>query len=111
MGTQESKALALKLYEALRESPLLSLEPPRSYSGRGMYGKHCISVDVSNVGALIAFGAELGWQSKFTNAEISEIAQSVHTDSMGRDIVVYWPHLEWDRATMQDDDDDDDESL
>jgi hypothetical protein len=104
-----NKELAFKLYEALRESPLLSLEPPRSYSGRGMYGEQCVSVDVSNLGALIAFGAELGWQSKFTNAEIDEIARGVRSDSMGRDIVVYWPGLPWDRATMQEDDEDDDE--
>lgn len=49
---------------------------PRSYSGRGMFGRECVAVVVTHPG-----GHELpkGWV----------------WDSMGRDVVVYWPRKAW----------------
>ena len=61
---------------------------PRSYSGRGMYGKNCVGVVVEDVFAL---GVAVGQESR----HYSEDIPSAKTDSMGRDIIVYWPDLAW----------------
>lgn len=72
----------------------LGYEPYGTYSGRGMYGKECLAVDVSQkdehalmfeVGKAVgAFNVPLDVQRALRNPK---------TDSMGLDIVIYWPDL------------------
>lgn len=54
-----------------------------SYSGRGMYGKRCVSVDIRH-------------NEIWKEAEVAEIVgKAPTTDSLGKGIVAYWPHLAW----------------
>ena len=78
---------AATLLHALR----LTDAAPMSYSGRGMYGSRCLAARVE--GCLVAFGADL---QRALNEAVGE-GESVppaRTDSLGRDTVVYWPHLD-----------------
>lgn len=57
---------------------------PQSYSGRGMYGKECVSVRDATVW-------EVGRMLPHDATGIPE----PHTDSLGTGIVIYWPKFEW----------------
>ena len=59
----------------------------RGYSGRGMYGKECVGVVVSDIGEAMRVATEIAIYAP----EISyEFVQGVHVDDMGRDIILYW---------------------
>jgi hypothetical protein len=64
---------------------------PRSYSGRGMYGKQCVAVvtddNAFKVGVLVM--AEL--PEEFD----TYLLESVEDDSMGLSTVIYWPDVKW----------------
>ena len=69
---------------------------PRSYSGRGMYGKECIGVTVESVQQL--FQAIL--RAAHDNEEMDmlfddQIFADANWDNMGRDYIVYWPNEGW----------------
>lgn len=71
---------------------------PRSYSGRFMYGKDCLGVDLPDASCLV----ELGGCPKPT------------LDSMGRGIIAYWPSIAWQEVTgweevVEEDQDDEEE--
>lgn len=51
---------------------------PIPYSGRSMFGKHCVACVVSR-------GSDMQGLARF----------GAHVDDMGLDFVVYWPHAEW----------------
>ena len=72
---------------------------PRSYSGRGMYGKNCIGVATDDI-------FDLGFQveSALSGEDIGHIPPC-RTDSMGMDTIVYRPDLAW----PEDDSDDTEE--
>jgi len=53
---------------------------PRAYSGRGMYGKECVGVALDGIG-------------DGTAQQI--VGSAPRTDSLGRRIIAYWPHLSW----------------
>jgi hypothetical protein len=56
---------------------------PESYSGRGMYGKNCVSVkneSIFDVGRALA--------------ELDSIPEPSQ-DQLGKGIVLYWPSCEW----------------
>ena len=91
---------------------------PRSYSGRAMYGRRCVSVTVEprealSLGTLIAMAAT-GVTTDAFGDDIGSIVEAVHElmgqareDSMGRDVVVYWPDLEWPKGEVEDKEEDD----
>lgn len=54
----------------------------RPYSGRGMYGKECVSVMLEDAGELFIIGGELA---------DSGFAVKPTIDSMGLGVVAYWP--------------------
>jgi hypothetical protein len=60
---------------------------PYSYSGRGMYGKSCLAINLDNDGQLWELALELGREHAHFPAP--------KTDSMGKGIVVYWPSIQW----------------
>ncbi len=76
---------AKRLIEALEESGY----EPRSYSGRGMYGKTCVSVrDVSAWElAKILFSEE--YDGEFMNLPTPK------EDAMGKGAIYYWPTMPW----------------
>lgn len=49
---------------------------PRSYSGRGMYGQHCVGVNMDYVG-------------QYT------LPKGFNLDNMGLGVIAYWPHVKW----------------
>lgn len=51
---------------------------PRSYSGRGMYGRECVACAVES-------GSDLEGLPK----------AGAHVDQLGRGYIVYWPAAEW----------------
>lgn len=59
----------------------------RSYSGRGMYGKECVGVDLDATSDLWGLAQEM--------ARSGIICDQPRTDSMGLGIIAYWPRLSW----------------
>lgn len=72
-----------------------------SYSGRGMYGKHCLAVTLDEMRecAPAALASEIVRAShSFSEGELSEIAdlvKNMHVDSLGKGSVCYWPGEEF----------------
>lgn len=77
---------------------------PRSYSGRGMYGKACVGVDLDSSKSLFSVGMDVayaivdecestGEDPADTLAEICNLR--AREDSMGLGSIVYFPKLEW----------------
>jgi hypothetical protein len=63
---------------------------PESYSGRGMYGKNCVSLkgDVSVWDVAYSL-----WFNNFDDEDLD--VPEPKTDSLGLGIVIYWPSYEW----------------
>lgn len=81
-----------KFIEALEDADYT----PKAYSGRGMFGKSCVSVsgggDDSERPSAWDIAMELAnerWDGEFDN--VPEPRQ----DSLGLGIVLYWPSYEW----------------
>ena len=78
---------------------------PRSYSGRGMYGKQCVSVSGDNVSAWdIAYAL---WYNNLDEDDLD--VPEPHQDQLGLGIVLYWPSYEWPKDRKDHDDDESDE--
>ena len=87
----------------------------RSYSGHGMYGAEYVGVVTSGVG--FRLGAELAKSAAYLAEEgdaleaLDELAElSVSTDSMGHDMIVYFPGVAWPEGLASDEDEDEDEA-
>jgi hypothetical protein len=77
---------------------------PFSYSGRDMYGKECIAVEVESVGKAL----KVAWQIlDFVplplSPDVSDSSefQEMRIDNLGMGYVVYWPDLEWKHSYME----------
>lgn len=79
---------------------------PRSYSGRGMYGKRCLGVTCNNTSnvvldilpeLLIGGIDDADVPSEFIE-EACELLRNARTDSMGRGAIIYWPEIEWEES-------------
>lgn len=95
---------------------------PRSYSGRGMYGKVCLGFVIERDDSpLRAFGGILSGLScrdatrvKSDLSDLSELMLEAREDSMGLGTIVYFPKIKWDDAyedphnASEDDDEEDD---
>ena len=67
------------------------------YSGRGMYGEKCIGIVGSLSDCMRVISAVIVTMSRTLNAEFEGNVQTLldfSKDSMGRDLIVYWPTLE-----------------
>ena len=80
----------VKFCELLRDAGF----KPRSYSGRGMYGKECVAISAeSEAGAGYAIARQNATKDYEINLDM--IMNRVKTDSLGKSVVLYWPSLEW----------------
>lgn len=61
---------------------------PRSYSGRGMYGKSCVGCELDADAELWTLACEV-------SARSDDTPPRPHTDSLGLGLIVYWPRFEW----------------
>jgi hypothetical protein len=83
----------------------------RSYSGRGMFGDHCLGVDCDNASSAIlsaisgfAHNAETGREVE----DFIELLSGHRVDSMGQGQILYFPSIEWQEEESEDEDDGDD---
>lgn len=70
---------------------------PRSYSGRGMYGRCCLGVDLyqgQSLGSLIA--VLITEVDEDDREDVAEAVQGMLTDSMGLGSIVYFPSVLFD---------------
>jgi len=65
------------------------------YSGRGMYGKTCLGIVCDDDTECIELAAQYGFRR-------------AQTDSMGKQMIVYWPHIKADTTMPGDKESDDD---
>lgn len=66
----------------------------RSYSGRGMYGRNCIGVDLNHAGDLFRLGVDVGSALGLLGAADVDLV-APRTDSMGMGIIAYWEWIDW----------------
>lgn len=80
----------------------------RSYSGRGMYGRECLGVDVGRgeLGELLAVVVENVEEDD--RYEVAQVLRGMATDSMGLGMIVYFPGVPF--FDDGSDDDEEDES-
>jgi hypothetical protein len=84
---------------------------PRSYSGRAMFGRDCVGVEVACGVSSFQLAAALcealldldeeeapGWIADLANTRVCE-------DSMGRDQIVYFPDVAWPEDVEEDEHD------
>lgn len=69
-----------------------------SYSGRGMYGQRCVAVTVTgSIPSTVAHIIE-SYVEDFGDSELSYIVgffETSETDSLGRNLVLYFPTIEY----------------
>lgn len=84
------------------------------YSGRAMYGAKCIGV-TGNAGDGISFGIALAIvltdgmnedDREDMLQQVYALVRNTRTDSMGRDMITYWPGLEFDGPAEEEQDED-----
>ena len=71
---------------------------PQSYSGRGMYGKSCLGVRVSNLGQFMSQVLTGQVDLEIDVADIQDLAEAfegMKTDSLGLDMICYFPEIPW----------------
>ena len=69
---------------------------PRSYSGRGMYGKECLGVTVDRETSVFQLAAQIITASDDPGAMADFLSDvRVAEDSMGMGTIVYFPRIDW----------------
>ena len=94
----------LKLVQLLRETEGFRA---RRYSGRAMYGRECVGVDLNHAGDLFRVGVELGrlaYEQGRAEDDVLGDLRSPRTDSMGMGMIAYWPDVEWPAGEPEDED-------
>ena len=68
----------------------------RSYSGRGMYSKECVGLQVESTDRLLeVIGYAIAEsENKHERMELVKLMTNSRSDRMGRDMIVYWPSME-----------------
>lgn len=83
---------------------------PYSYSGRAMYGKHCCAITFNTYFDGCAALVETLTEAGHSHDQIADLIRSARGDSMGHNVVIYWPNLAWDNSfedTIPDEDEED----
>lgn len=69
---------------------------PRSYSGRGMFGRSCVSVHGDrDEGVTLWTIATSLYSCNPDGADLIDRIPEPRTDNLGLDYVYYWPSFEW----------------
>lgn len=82
----------------------------QSYSGRGMFGAHCLGIVCdSHAQLMFKLGLALGQaMQRDESAELESLADAMaygaRTDNMGYQTVVYWPNIKLDDDDLTDED-------
>jgi len=80
---------------AIEEFDLLDIRIYEDYSGRGMYGKEALGFVVPDVSLvvqlLLVLSSKLDSSGFNSLLKVMSVAYNMRTDSMGRDIIVYFP--------------------
>ena len=85
----------------------------RSYSGRAMYGKECLGIDVDRLGLFIA-SVITGMQDVHMETDpdlagaVAEAFEGMRTDQMGLGTIIYFPGIPF--VTGDEDDDSENEA-
>jgi hypothetical protein len=79
----------------------------RDYSGRYMYGKKCLGVEVDDLGGFISAVFQVAAEADCDFSEIAESFQDMRTDSMGSGVIIYFPKIEFITDDDPEDRDDD----
>ena len=74
----------------------------RSYSGRGMYGKQCLGIDMDSMADAFRFALMV------EDEDLTVALSNPCFDSMGLGIIVYFPNVEAPEGIDDDEDDDED---
>lgn len=105
MTTTNTTSAAQSLFLALKAIG----EKPRSYSGRGMFGKCCVGVPVQRGQRgtlLLGLGFEAARINSAASAaadaplDVARLGESLRSDALGLGEILYWPSMAWDPATM-----------
>lgn len=80
-----------------------------SYSGRGMMGKHCLSVDLRDCTLGNFFATILSEVDDNDKDEVAEAFEDMKTDSLGKGMVVYFPKVTYEEGDGESDDGEDNE--
>ncbi len=67
------------------------------YSGRGMYGKSCVGITGSKSGCMQIIAEVIKASVNDTEMTVEEVVDMLlnfEQDSMGLDVILYWPDLE-----------------
>jgi hypothetical protein len=75
----------------------------RSYSGRNMYGRSCLGIDMESMTDAFCFALSV------QDEDLALLLDSPAFDNMGRGIIVYFPDVEVPEGFDEDEDEDDDE--
>lgn len=94
---------------------------PQSYSGRGMYGRNCLSFNLDRdenvVDAILdlaeAVNSYVEESSEVDFGDVIYQFKGAKTDSMGLGEVIYFPNIEWedDDEELEEDEEDDFDDL
>lgn len=63
-----------------------------NYSGRGMYGRECFGLVVPDSGIEACMLLAVYLSQEVGDISVENLASNVRTDSMGRDLIVYFPN-------------------
>ena len=77
----------------------------RSYSGRNMYGKECLGIDMESMTDAFRFALSV------QDSDLAFILSHPRFDDMGKGIVVYFPNVEAPEGIDKDEDEDEDEGF
>lgn len=90
----------------------------RSYSGRGMYGKKCLSFNLeqeeNEFDAMLKLSESIQSYVEHSDdglefEDVTQYFMGAKSDSMGLGMVIYFPNIEWEEIEDQDEDEDFDE--
>jgi hypothetical protein len=73
----------------------------RSYSGRGMMGRECLAFTPTSMGEFL--GDIVSYVYEGNVKTISEALRCIRVDNLGRDLVVYFPGIEYDFGEVSED--------
>lgn len=83
---------------------------PRSYSGRGMFGRKCVGVVTEQGMSPFKIAADIALHLVSSSGSHSSAEEKLHEltelnvkqDSMGLDTIIYFPDVQWEDSQTED---------